>query len=129
MWLLNQGSDPTKQKEVDEKMKELDGTDNKAKLGANAILAVSLAVAKVRLKAHTTVNRHFSTLRTLCPPFVVRCPKSPSRPRLRSHKTSQLYTHPQCLPIIPLVVQKHDKECICCFQSPPCDHTCAGWSC
>ena len=28
-------------------MKEVDGTDNKAKLGANAILAVSLAVAKV----------------------------------------------------------------------------------
>ena len=43
-----QGLDPTKQKEVDDKMKELDGTDNKAKLGANAILAVSLAVAKVR---------------------------------------------------------------------------------
>lgn len=44
-----QGMDPTKQKEVDDKMKELDGTDNKAKLGANAILAVSLAVAKVRI--------------------------------------------------------------------------------
>ena len=29
-------------------MLELDGTDNKAKLGANAILAVSLAAAKVR---------------------------------------------------------------------------------
>jgi hypothetical protein len=27
----------------------LDGTDNKGKLGANAILAVSMAVAKVRL--------------------------------------------------------------------------------
>lgn len=42
-----QGLDPTQQKEVDEKMISLDGTDNKAKLGANAILAVSLAVAKV----------------------------------------------------------------------------------
>lgn len=40
------GMDPIKQKEVDDKMKELDGTDNKAKLGANAILAVSLAVSK-----------------------------------------------------------------------------------
>jgi len=41
------GKDPTKQREVDEFMiKELDGTDNKGKLGANAILAVSLAVAK-----------------------------------------------------------------------------------
>lgn len=31
---------------IDEKMIELDGTDNKEKLGANAILAVSLGVAK-----------------------------------------------------------------------------------
>lgn len=47
MLYVLQGMDPTKQKEVDDKMKELDGTDNKAKLGANAILAVSLAVSKV----------------------------------------------------------------------------------
>jgi enolase len=39
--------DPVDQTAIDNKMKELDGTDNKAKLGANAILAVSLAVAKV----------------------------------------------------------------------------------
>ncbi len=36
----------TQQSEIDAKMIELDGTDNKAKLGANAILAVSLAVAR-----------------------------------------------------------------------------------
>ena len=42
-----QGMDPTLQKDIDNKMFELDGTDNKAKLGANAILAVSLAAAKV----------------------------------------------------------------------------------
>ena len=41
------GKDPTKQKEIDDFMiKELDGTDNKGKLGANAILAVSMAVCK-----------------------------------------------------------------------------------
>ena len=34
------------QQEIDRIMQELDGTDNKAKLGANAILSVSLAVAK-----------------------------------------------------------------------------------
>jgi enolase len=34
------------QKELDNFMIELDGTDNKAKLGANAILGVSIAVAK-----------------------------------------------------------------------------------
>ena len=40
------GKDATKQAEIDQLMLDLDGTDNKAKLGANSILAVSLAVAK-----------------------------------------------------------------------------------
>eukprot|EP00879_Flechtneria_rotunda_P000391 GHRR01000484.1.p1 GENE.GHRR01000484.1~~GHRR01000484.1.p1 ORF type:complete len:535 (+),score=162.05 GHRR01000484.1:156-1607(+) len=40
------GKDPTQQKEIDDSMVALDGTDNKAKLGANAILAVSMAVTK-----------------------------------------------------------------------------------
>ncbi|WP_070884100.1 phosphopyruvate hydratase [Pseudomonas sp. D1-3] len=40
------GKDPVDQKALDKTMIELDGTDNKAKLGANAILAVSLAAAK-----------------------------------------------------------------------------------
>lgn len=40
------GHDCTRQKEVDELMIELDGTPNKSKLGANAILAVSMAVCK-----------------------------------------------------------------------------------
>jgi enolase len=38
--------DPTQQVKIDETMLELDGTPNKARLGANAILAVSLATAK-----------------------------------------------------------------------------------
>ncbi len=40
------GFDVTAQAAVDQVMIELDGTPNKAKLGANAILAVSMAVAK-----------------------------------------------------------------------------------
>ncbi len=40
------GMDPTEQVKIDETMIELDGTPNKARLGANAILGVSLAVAK-----------------------------------------------------------------------------------
>jgi len=40
------GKNPAKQKEIDSLMIELDGTENKAKLGANAILGVSLAAAK-----------------------------------------------------------------------------------
>jgi enolase 1/2/3 len=40
------GFDATEQREIDTQMIELDGTDNKGRLGANAILGVSLAVAK-----------------------------------------------------------------------------------
>ena len=40
------GMDATEQLHLDRIMQELDGTDNKARLGANAILGVSMAVAK-----------------------------------------------------------------------------------
>ncbi|WP_273819440.1 phosphopyruvate hydratase [Pseudomonas asplenii] len=40
------GKDPSDQKALDHAMIALDGTENKANLGANAILAVSLAAAK-----------------------------------------------------------------------------------
>lgn len=40
------GMDALDQVGIDQKMIELDGTPNKAKLGANAILAVSMAVAR-----------------------------------------------------------------------------------
>ncbi|MEL6388013.1 MAG: phosphopyruvate hydratase [Pseudomonadota bacterium] len=41
-----EGLDSTDQRMVDELMIEVDGTENKSRLGANAILGVSLAVAK-----------------------------------------------------------------------------------
>jgi len=40
------GKNPREQKDIDYLMIDLDGTENKAKLGANAILGVSIAVAK-----------------------------------------------------------------------------------
>lgn len=40
------GVDVFSQRKIDEKMKALDGTENKSNLGANAILGVSLAVAR-----------------------------------------------------------------------------------
>jgi phosphopyruvate hydratase len=40
------GADPTKQTELDQIMIKLDGTENKSKLGANAILSVSMAIAR-----------------------------------------------------------------------------------
>jgi enolase len=44
--LLKQNFESTQQTEIDEFMIKLDGTENKSKFGANAILGVSLAVCK-----------------------------------------------------------------------------------
>jgi enolase len=46
------GLEVTEQKKIDELMIKLDGTKNKSKLGANAILGVSLACAHVAAKAN-----------------------------------------------------------------------------
>ncbi len=45
------GLDPSDQESIDQLMIELDGTPNKSKLGANAILGVSMAVAKAAAAA------------------------------------------------------------------------------
>lgn len=45
------GMDITDQRGIDELMLQIDGTDNKAELGANAILAVSMACAKAAAKS------------------------------------------------------------------------------
>ena len=46
------GFDANDQKGLDKKLCELDGTPNKGRLGANAILGVSLAVAHAAAKDH-----------------------------------------------------------------------------
>ena len=46
------GQDATLQSHMDEMMLAMDGTKNKAKLGANAILGVSMAVARAAAEAH-----------------------------------------------------------------------------
>ncbi len=48
------GEDASNQYEIDRIMLDLDGTENKSKLGANAILGVSLAVAKAASLAYET---------------------------------------------------------------------------
>jgi enolase len=47
-----EGIDATEQKQVDNILIELDGTENKTNLGANAMLAASLAVAKAAAEYH-----------------------------------------------------------------------------
>jgi len=46
------GSDANDQRAIDRRLCELDGTDNKKRLGANAILGVSLATAKAAARDH-----------------------------------------------------------------------------
>ena len=46
------GMDPTEQVKIDQILIDLDGTRNKGRLGANAILGVSLAVAKAAAAVH-----------------------------------------------------------------------------
>jgi enolase len=46
-----QGMDASAQRQIDSTMLELDGTPNKARLGANAILAVSMACARASAQA------------------------------------------------------------------------------
>jgi len=56
-------SDVTNQKAMDQIMLELDGTDNKSKLGANAILGVSLAIAKAgAARKKVPLYKHLSDL-------------------------------------------------------------------
>ena len=50
------GTDPRDQEGIDRLMIDLDGTPNKAKLGANAILGVSMAVAKAAAEVCSLVR-------------------------------------------------------------------------
>jgi len=70
------GMDPAKQNEIDELMIKLDGTKNKSKLGANAILGVSMAVCRAgaeskKIQLYQHINEIFGkkTLMRLPVPF------------------------------------------------------------
>lgn len=56
--------DVTEQQQIDDAMIKLDGTENKGSLGANAILAVSLATAKAAAKSqHLPLHQYIANLR------------------------------------------------------------------
>ena len=62
-----QGVDATNQFDLDARMLNLDGTENKARLGANALLAVSLAAAKAAATSQQIpLYRHISALAGGC---------------------------------------------------------------
>jgi len=57
------GMDPTAQEAIDEKMFALDGTPNKASLGANAVLGISLAASKAGAGAKgVPLYQHYADL-------------------------------------------------------------------
>ncbi|CEG76656.1 Putative Enolase [Rhizopus microsporus] len=65
----------TEQKQIDEFLIQLDGTPNKGKLGANAILGVSLAVAKAAAgDKGVPLYVHFADLAGSKKPFVLPVP-------------------------------------------------------
>lgn len=69
------GRDVRDQRGIDEAMIALDGTRNKARLGANAILAVSLAVAKAAaLDKNIPLYEHIKTLSGNTKPFTLPVP-------------------------------------------------------
>ena len=53
------GMEASKQTALDKKLIELDGTDNKSRLGANAILSVSLSVARAAAASENVPFYHF----------------------------------------------------------------------
>ncbi|KAJ2949175.1 hypothetical protein O0L34_g6116 [Tuta absoluta] len=61
--LLKANIEVTEQKQIDQLMLNIDGTENKSKLGANAILGVSLAVAKAgAAKKGVPLYKHLADL-------------------------------------------------------------------
>jgi enolase 1/2/3 len=64
------GMDATDQVQVDQAMIELDGTDNKSRLGANAILGASLAVARAAADAlNLPLYRYLGGVNARCLPL------------------------------------------------------------
>lgn len=94
--LIKENIDVKDQSKVDEFLIKLDGTANKGKLGANAILGVSLAVAKAAA-AEKVLNyticgdsrSNIYTDRSRVFPFML---TSPTLPVPRSHTSSQFHS-------------------------------------
>ncbi|KIJ09930.1 phosphopyruvate hydratase [Paxillus involutus ATCC 200175] len=73
--LIKSGISVTQQKEVDDLLIKLDGTPNKGKLGANAILGVSIAVVEAgAAEKGVPVYQHLAELAGVKPPYVMPCP-------------------------------------------------------
>ncbi|MFO1211712.1 MAG: hypothetical protein U1E74_03735 [Paenacidovorax caeni] len=61
------GLDASEQAFLDETLIDLDGTDNKSRLSANAMLAVSMAVARAAEEAGLPLYRYFGGMNNCQP--------------------------------------------------------------
>lgn len=75
--LIKENIDVKDQKKIDDFVNKLDGTPNKTKLGANAILGVSMAVAKAAAAEKVCLKQVLSTW--------TRLTRQTGRASLRSH--------------------------------------------
>lgn len=73
--LVKSGLKVTQQKEIDDFLIKLDGTPNKGKLGANAILGVSIAVAEAAAaEKGIPLYQHLAELAGIKPPYTLPVP-------------------------------------------------------
>ncbi|GHJ88916.1 hypothetical protein NliqN6_5318 [Naganishia liquefaciens] len=73
--LINSGLTVTQQKEIDDLLIKLDGTPNKGKLGANAILGVSMAVSEAgAAEKGVPLYQHLAELAGVKAPYVLPTP-------------------------------------------------------
>ncbi|PWN91301.1 enolase [Acaromyces ingoldii] len=73
--LIKAGLKVTDQKAIDDFLIKLDGTPNKSKLGANAILGVSIAVAKAGAEENgVALYKHIAGLAGVKPPYILPAP-------------------------------------------------------
>ena len=73
--LIKAGLKVTDQKGIDDFLIKLDGTPNKGKLGANAILGVSIAVAEAAAaEKGVPLYKHLADLAGVKPPFILPTP-------------------------------------------------------
>ena len=73
--LVESGLPVISQKEIDDLLIKLDGTPNKGKLGANAILGVSIAVAEAgAAEKGVPLYQHLADLAGIKPPYILPTP-------------------------------------------------------
>ncbi|KAL4249719.1 Enolase [Abortiporus biennis] len=73
--LIKSGLKVTQQKDIDDFLIKLDGTPNKAKLGANAIVGISIAVAVAgAAEKDVPLYQHIADLAGVKPPFLLPTP-------------------------------------------------------